>query len=221
MHDDKIISIIIADDHNIVRYGLKQSLSQEKDMQVIAEADTGRKVIELMASVTPDVILMDISMPDLNGIDATRQILKSYPKTSIIALSMYADKQYVLSMLRSGARGYLLKSNLFKELLVAVRTVFEGDIFLSAKITKYIVESAIHSNSDERTSLLFKLTLREREILQLITEGKSSEDIGNILFISKKTVDSHRHHIMEKLELYNTPALTKFAIKHGISSLEF
>ncbi|THB78227.1 MAG: DNA-binding response regulator [Desulfobacteraceae bacterium] len=219
---DPAISIMIVDDHHIVRYGLKQSLSSQENFRIVAEAGTGKEAIELMAVHSPDVILMDVSMPDLNGIEATRIILKSHPQTRIIALSMHAEKQYVLSMLKSGAKGYLLKNNLFEELVTAIHTVMEGNVFLSAQITEFIVQTAITPGSDDEaeSQAIASLTSREREILQLVAEGKNNAEISKLLYISKKTVDNHKRHIMGKLDLHTIPALTKFAIKHGISSLD-
>ena len=213
------IKILIAEDHNIVRHGLRQSLSQEEDMMVVAEADNGRKAVELASEHNPDVIVMDVSMPDMNGIEATRQILKINPDIKIIALSMHSEKQYVLSMVKAGARGYLLKTNLFEELLTAIRTVIDGNVFLSPEITEHIVKSAINPNDDSELLAFYTLTSREREVLQLIAEGRPHSDIADCLFISKKTVDSHRFNIMHKLNMDNIPALTKFAVKHGITSL--
>ncbi len=215
-----MIKILIVDDHNIVRHGLRQSLSQEKDITVVAEADSGRRAVELVSDYNPDVIVMDVSMPDMNGIEATRQILKIKPDIKIIALSMHSEKQYVLSMVKSGARGYLLKTNLFEELLTAIRTVMDGNVFLSPEITEHIVKSAISPNDDCELLTFYTLTSREREILQLIAEGKTNSEIATHLFISRKTVDSHRLNIMQKLNMDNIPALTKFAVKHGITSLD-
>lgn len=220
MQQDTAISILIVDDHSIVRHGLKQSLSQEKDMVVFGEADTGRKAIELVRKGTPDIILMDVSMPDLNGIEATQQLLKLNPELKIIALSMHSEKQYVLSMMKSGARGYLLKTNLFEELLTAIRTVISGNVFLSSEITEHIVKSAINPDGQSEMVPFYTLSSREREILQLLAEGRSNSHIANQLFISKKTVASHRRNIMTKLKLDGIPALTKFALKHGITSLD-
>jgi len=214
------IKVLIVDDHNIVRHGLKQSLSQEEDITVVAEADTGRRAVELVSEHDPDVIVMDVSMPDMNGIEATRQILKINPGIKIIALSMHSERQYVLSMMKSGARGYLLKTNLFEEFLTAIRTVMDGNIFLSPEITEHIVKSAITPNDDSEILAFYTLTSREREILQLISEGKTQSDIAKQLFISKKTADSHKLNIMKKLNMDNIPALTKFALKHGITSLD-
>ena len=214
------ISILIVDDHNIVRHGLKQSLCQEKDMTVVAEANTGKMAIELAREYRPDIIIMDVSMPDLNGIEATRQILKLHPDAKIIALSMHPEKQFVLSMVKSGALGYLLKTNLFEELLIAIRTVISGKVFFSSDIMEQIVKSAISPYDEKEQLIFYTLTSREREILQLIAEGRTNSYIAEQLYISKKTVDSHRFHIMKKLDLDSIPALTKFAIKHGITSLD-
>ncbi len=214
------ISILIVDDHDIVRHGLKQSLGQEKDMMVVAEADTGRLAVELVHQYRPDIVIMDVSMPDLNGIEATKQILKLHPDAKIIALSMHPEKQFVLSMINAGARGYLLKTNLFEELLTAIRMVISGKVFFSSDIMEHIVKSAV-STCDEKELLIFNtLTSREREILQLLAEGRTKAYIAKQLYISKRTVDSHRAHIMRKLDLDNIPALTKFAIRHGITSLD-
>jgi DNA-binding NarL/FixJ family response regulator len=211
---------MIVDDHNIIRHGLKQSLSQEKDMKVVAEAETGRKAIELVHEYAPDVIIMDVSMPDLNGIEATKQILKINPNIKIIALSMHSEKQFVLSMVKAGARGYLLKTNFFNELLTAIRTVVSGNIFLSSEITEHIVKSAFSPYDESEDSAFKTLSSREREILQLVAEGQTNSYIAENLFISKKTVASHRLNIMKKLKLDNIPALTKFAVKHGITFLD-
>ncbi len=220
MSQTKPVSIMIVDDHNIIRHGLKQSLSQEKDMTVVGEADSGRRAIELVPECKPDVIIMDVTMPDLNGVEATRQILKIYPDIKIIALSMHSEKQFVLSMIKSGARGYLLKTNFFKELLKAVRTVVAGDIFLSSGIIEHVVKEAISPHDEKELSGFNLLSSREREILQLIAEGQANAYISEHLYISKKTVASHRLNIMKKLKLDNIPALTKFAIKQGITSLD-
>ena len=220
MSQVNIISIIIVDDHSIIRHGLKQSLSQEKDMVVVAEANSGRGAIELMSAHKPDIIIMDVSMPDMNGIEATRQILKLNPGVKILALSMHPEKQFVLSMIRSGARGYILKTNFFKELLIAIRTVMEGNVFLSPEITEHLVKYAISPDEEGELLGLYALTTREREILQLLAEGWTNSRIAEQFFISKKTVASHRQNIMKKLNLYNISALTKFAIKQGITTLE-
>ena len=213
--------IVIADDHAIVRHGLRQSLEVEDDIDVIAEAGNGLQAVRLAAELTPDILIMDVAMPELNGIEATRQIKNKTPGTQIIALSMHTEKQYVMSMLAAGARGYLLKSNLFEELVKAIRTVNAGHVFLSAPITGYVVASAIGSGSLDDPLVRYSLTAREREILQLLAEGKTHDFISKHLYISTKTVETHRAHIMKKLKLDNIPALTKFALKHGVTSIDF
>ena len=214
------IRILIADDHAIVRHGLRQSLSREEGILVVAEAEDGRRTVELAAEHNPDLIIMDVSMPEMNGIEASLKILKINPGIRIIALSMHPEKQYVLAMMKSGARGYLVKTNLFEELLTAIRTVMDGNIFLSPEITEHIVDSVIHPGENKEAPVFYTLSSREREILQLIAEGRTHSEIGERLFISKKTVDSHKLNIMKKLNLDSIPALTKFAIKHGITSLD-
>jgi DNA-binding NarL/FixJ family response regulator len=211
---------MLVDDHNIIMHGLKQSLSQEKDITVVAEASSGRSAIERVPECNPDIIIMDVSMPDLNGIEATRKILKINPGIKIIGLSMHAEKQFVLSMLNAGARGYVLKNNFFNELLTAIRAVISGDVFLSSELAEHIVKPVIHRNDKKETCAYSTLSSREREVLQLIAEGKTISYIAEHLFISKKTVASHRMNIMKKLKLNNIPALTKFALQQGITSLD-
>jgi len=214
------IKILIADDHAIVRHGLRQSLCREEGLTVVAEAENGRRAVELSAEHNPDLIIMDVSMPDMNGIEASLKILKINPGIRIIALSMHPEKQYVLAMMKSGVRGYLVKTNLFEELLTAIRTVMDGNIFLSPEITEHIVNSVIQPGAKKDVPVFYTLSSREREILQLISEGRTHSEIAERLFISKKTVDSHKLNIMKKLNLDSIPALTKFAVKHGITSLD-
>nr|NJM01202.1 response regulator transcription factor [Desulfobacula sp.] len=220
MPDPNPVKILIADDHAIVRHCLRQTLCREDGITVVAEAENGRRAFEMAAEHNPDLVLMDVSMPEMNGIEASLKILKTNPGIKIIALSMYSEKQYVLAMMKSGARGYLLKTNLFGDLLAAIRTVMEGNVFLSSEITEHIVNSAINPDENEELLVYYTLTSREREILQLIAEGRTHSEIAQCLFISRKTVDSHRLNIMQKLNLNNVPALTKFAVKHGITSLD-
>lgn len=212
---------MIADDHNIIRYGLEQALSHEKNMQVIAQADSGEDAVAMAREHKPDVILMDISMPNMNGMEATKQICRHAPDTKVIALSMHTEKKIILSMLQAGAQGYLLKTNFFKDLLKAIQTVMAGEIFLSPEITRYVVTSAVNTHLKKKCEAFCLLTSRERQVLQLIAEGKTSAYIADHLFISKKTVSAHRHNIMSKLNLDNIPDLTRFAIKQGITSLEY
>ena len=195
-------------------------MSLEDDMAVIAQAETGQAAIELACEQLPDVIIMDISMPDMNGIEATRQILKCHPDIRIIALSVHNEKEIVLAMIQAGAKGYLLKTNYYEHLIEAIHCVMAGEIFLSPGITRYLVEPAVESVSREQQTSFDTLTARERQVLQMIAEGRSISYISDHLFISKKTVSAHRLNIMKKLDMHNVPDLTKFAIRHGITSLD-
>jgi DNA-binding NarL/FixJ family response regulator len=214
------IRIIIADDHKIVRDGLRSLLQREAEMQVIGEAENGRMAVALASKLSPDIIVMDIGMPDLNGIEATRHIVADLPGVKVIALSMHSDKRFVSGVLKAGASGYLLKDCAFEELTQAIETVLSGRIYLSPTITGVIVEDYVHITSGNEKSLRSKLSPREREVLQLIAEGKSTKNIASILNVSVKTVETHRQRIMEKLDIYSIAELTKFAIREGITSLE-
>ncbi len=213
------ISIMIVDDHNLVRHGLKQSLNQVDGIQVVAEAKNGRDAVIFAKRYNPDIVIMDISMPELNGVEATRQIIKNYKDTKIIALSVHSEQQYVLSMLKAGAKGYLLKTNIFEQLLNAVERVASGEVFFCPEITEHIVKAFILENSDD--NLVYRdLSSREREIFQLVSEGRNCDYIADQLCISKKTVNSHKHNIMKKLGTSNIAQLTKIALKSGITSLD-
>jgi DNA-binding NarL/FixJ family response regulator len=215
------ISIMLVDDHSIVRQGFKKLLESETDFQVISEVGSGLEAISKLAAYSPDIIIMDVSMPDMNGIETTRQILKDNPDSKIIALSIHNEKHYVLAMMKAGARGYLLKTTILKELLTAIRTVSEGNIYLSPDITEHVITSLVDSDDFIDSKPLDHLSAREREVLQMLAEGKNSAYIAKKLFISKKTVDSHKQHIMKKLDLKTIADLTKFALKHGITDLNF
>jgi DNA-binding NarL/FixJ family response regulator len=213
------IQVLLADDHKIVRDGLRVLIERCHDMQVIAEAEDGRKALQLARKHKPDVVIMDISMPDLNGIDATRQILEEVPGTKVIALSMHSDKQFVDGMLRAGAVGYLLKDCAADELIQCIRIVLSGRICLSPGITGFLVNEYLHPTRDEVLAPRTELSVREREVLQLIAEGRSTKDIANSLHISIKTVETHRKNIMEKANLHSVAELTKYAIRHGLTSV--
>lgn len=214
------LTVMIVDDHHIVRHGLKQSLELEKGINVVAEAENGRSAVRMMAKIQPDIVLMDVSMPDLNGIEATKQILKEYGETKIIALSVHADKQYVLSMIKAGAKGYLLKTNLFEQLLTAIRTVAAGNAYLCPEITEFVVDTFMATGQANEDQAISSLSQREREVLQMLSEGRNSAYISEQLCISKKTVDAHKRNIMKKLDVDNIPALTKIAIRYGITNLD-
>ncbi|MEW6658040.1 MAG: response regulator transcription factor [Thermodesulfobacteriota bacterium] len=210
--------IILADDHKIVRQGLRTLLEQEHDLEVVAEADDGRMAVRLARELSPEVVIMDVSMPDLNGIEATRQVLAESPGVKVIGLSMHSDRRFVMNMLKAGASGYLLKDSAFEELASAIRTVLANKIYLSTEIANIVVKDYLQGGGDE--SVFSVLTPREREVLQLMAEGKSSRQIADHLNISIKTVETHRMQIMHKLEIYSVAELTKYAIREGLSSLD-
>jgi two-component system response regulator NreC len=214
------IKIILADDHKILREGLKSMIMKEPGMEVVAEAENGGKAVRLADKFSPDVIIMDISMPDLNGIEATNQILAKNPDIKVIALSIYSDKRFVSNMLKAGAKGYLLKGCAFEELLKAIQTVQTCRIYLSPAIDEIVVNEYIHQIKTPQGSILPELTSREREVVQLITEGHSTKQIASHLNLSVKTIETHRHQAMDKLNLHSVAALTKFAIREGITSLD-
>lgn len=214
------VRIVLADDHRIVREGLKSLILQEKDMAVVAEAENGRATVSLARKLNPDIIVMDIGMPDLNGIEATRQILSEQPKIGIIALSMHSDKRFIVNMLKAGASAYLLKDCAFEELTVAIRSVIEGKIYLSPEIARPVLEDYLGFLSGAGSSEKDVLTPREREIMQLLAEGNSTRSIAATLHLSVKTVDTHRHQIMNKLQVKSIAELVKLAIREGMTSVE-
>jgi len=214
------IRIIIADDHQILRQGLKTLLEKEPDMEVVAEAEDGRKTVIMVNELTPDVVIMDVNMPDLNGIEATRQILADYPEMKIIALSMHADRRFVINMLKAGAHGYLLKDCAFEELAQAIRLVMANKTYLSPGVAEIVVKDYVNRLPGPAQTAFSVLTAREREVLQLLAEGKSTANIGELLHISIKTVETHRQQIMNKLGIRSVAELTKYAIREGLTSLE-
>lgn len=211
--------IILADDHKIIRNGLRSLLEKEINLEVVAEAANGRQALQLSRKLKPDLVIMDISMPDLNGIDAARQIFNELPKTSIIALSMHSEKQFIEGMLRAGVSGYILKDCAYKELITAIRTVLAGKIYLSPDVAGIVVQEFLDPTMAYEGHRTTELTAREREVLQLIAEGRSTREISSLLFISIKTVETHRKNIMDKLELYTVAELTKYAIREGLTSV--
>ncbi|UCE17273.1 MAG: response regulator transcription factor [Gemmatimonadota bacterium] len=212
--------ILLADDHKIVRDGLRSLLDKQSGMEVVGEAEDGRRALQLAAELTPDIVIMDIGMPNLNGMEATRHILDAVQNVKVIALSMHSDKRFVSGMLQAGASGYLLKDCAFEELAQAVETVLGGQIYLSPKITGVVVEDYVQMTTQIETSPLSLLTSREREVLQLFAEGKNTKEIAALLYVSVKTVETHRQRIMKKLNIHNIPDLVKFAIREGLTSLE-
>ncbi len=212
--------LIIADDHKIIRDGLKSLISQQPDLQVVAEAGDGRRAVELVRELRPDVVIMDVSMPELNGIDATRQIISEFPETRVIALSMHSDRRFVNAMLKAGASGYLLKDCAFEEIIRAIDTVVKGQMYLSPAVTTLLVDGLITHESNAEESIFELLSEREREVLQLLAEGNSTKEIASTINVSVKTVESHRKNIMDKLDLRSVAELTKLAVREGLTSLD-
>jgi DNA-binding NarL/FixJ family response regulator len=214
------IRILLADDHKIVRDGLKTLVEKQPEMEVIGEAENGREAVRLAMKLKPKVVIMDVSMADLNGMEAARQIRKEYPEIKIIALSMHSDKRFVLGMLEAGASGYLLKDCAFEELSRAIRNVVAHQTYLSPGVTDVVVQEYLLKASKEKSPGDSILTSREREVLQLIAEGKSTKETAKILHVSIKTIETHRKQIMDKLDLHSIAELTKYALREGLTSLD-
>ena len=214
------IKILLADDHQIMRDGLRSLIAKQPGMEVVAEADNGRAALKLARKLQPDVIVMDINMPDLNGIEATRHITAELPDTKIVAFSMHTDHQFVAGALKAGVSGYLQKDSAFEELALAIRTVADNQIFLSPKITGDVVKDYVGKLLEEESDLLALLSVREREVIQLYAEGHTTKHIAGRLNLSVKTVETHRRKIMEKLDIYTIAGLTKFAVRKGLTTLD-
>ena len=212
--------IFIADDHRIVRDGLRSLIERENDLELVGMAANGRQALQMTCKLKPDVVIMDVSMPDLNGIDATSQIVDEVPGVKVIALSMHSEKQLIDGMLRAGAAGYLLKESAFEELIKAIRIVCAGKKYLSPDVTDIVLRNYLNPPNDNDYSQTQDLTHREREVLQLIVEGRTTKEIATRLNISAKTVESHRGKIMNKLGLHTVAELTKYAVRRGITSPE-
>lgn len=214
------IRIILADDHTIVRHGLNKLIQQQEDMEVIAQASNGQSTVELIRELSPDMVIMDIGMPDLNGIDATRQIVRDFPHVKVIGLSMHSGKKFVIEMLKAGASGYLLKDCALEELTTAIKIVVDNKIYLSPAITDIVVENYVRNSKEKQDSAFSLLSQREREVLQLMAEGKTTKQIARQLHISPKTVEGHRLRLMAKLNMDSIAKLTKYAIQEGLTSPE-
>ena len=210
----KKIRVLLADDHTILRRGLRMLIDSQADMEVIGEARTGREALAETRRLEPDVVIMDISMPDLNGIESTRQICDELPRTKVVALSMHKDSVYVREILRAGARGYLLKESEDDDLLKAIRSVHRGEAFLSPAISDAVLTDYRRHVSNP----VDLLTGREREILTLVADGKTNKEIASSLGLSVYTVESHRGSVMEKLNLHNTGDIVRFALRNGLIS---
>jgi DNA-binding NarL/FixJ family response regulator len=213
------IKILLADDHRIMREGLRCLIETESDMKVVAEAADGRTAVRLAREVTPDMVIIDITMPDLNGVEATRQIVSEAPNVKVLAVSMHSDDHFVAGMLKAGACGYFLKDCAAEELVYAIRAVIAGEIYLSPKIASIVVEGYLRVLSKGQLTRAPELTAREREILQLVAEGETSKKIAARLHVSIKTIEAHRQKIMGKLNIRTVAGITKYAIQNGITSL--
>lgn len=206
------IRILLADDHSIVRQGFKMILDAQSDMEVVGEAANGRQAIEMAEQLRPDIVVMDVAMPELNGVEATRRLTALSPHSRVLALSMHKDSTYVREILRAGARGYLLKDSFDTDLLAAVRAIQKGEGYLSPGVS----EAVLSDYRKQVTDPIDLLTSREREILQLIAEGKTNKEIATLLNLSVYTVDAHRGRVMEKLNLHTTGELVRFAMRNGL-----
>ncbi len=214
------IKILLADDHKLLREGLRALIEEQKNMTVVAEAEDGRSAVRLAAELSPDIIVMDISMPGLNGIDATRRIAAENPGIKVIALSMHADRNFVVEMFKAGAAGYLLKDCAFEELILAIRAVSSKKAYLSSKLSDTMIKDYVNLFPKLKLSAFSALTVREREVLQLLAEGKSTREVAAKLNVSTKTVETFRQRIMKKLDMHSVAELTKYAIRAGLTSLD-
>ena len=211
------IRILLADDHTVIRLGLKLLLERQADFVVVGEAEDGRKAIQLAESLQPDVIVMDVAMPNLNGIEATRQITTALPKVAVVVLSMHSDESYVMRALKAGAKGYLLKDSAEADLIQAIRTVVTGKSYFSAAVSKMLLEDYVQNLRQRGIEDSYDLlTPREREVLQLAAEGKSNKESAALLNLSAYTVETHRTNLMQKLGLHSVPELILYAVRKGI-----
>ena len=214
-----MIRIVLADDHTVMRNGLRLLLERQPDFEVVGEAADGRKTVEVCEALKPDAVVLDIAMPNLNGIEAARQICAKVPKTAIVILSMHSDEGYVLRALKAGARAYLLKDSAEADLINAIRVVTEGKAFFSPAISRMLVDDYVHRLQQRGVEDSYELlTTREREILQLLAEGKSNKEVANVLNLSLYTVETHRGNMLQKLNLHSVPELILYAVRKGVIS---
>lgn len=213
------LRILLVDDHELMRDGLRAMIEKEPELELAGEAASGRDAVARARELAPDVVIMDVAMKDVNGIEATRQILAERPQTKVVALSSHADRRYVTSILRAGASGYVLKANAYTELRRALEAAVVGRSFVSAQLVGGVVDS-VRTGGGEEGSVFERLGPREREVLQLLAEGLSSPEIGRRLHISTSTVETHRRNVMRKLDLHSVADLTKYAVREGLTALE-
>ena len=209
------LRILLADDHTVVRQGLRKVLEERPEWQVVAEAGDGREAVRLAEQLKPDVAVMDVSMPLLNGIEATRQITRRVPETKVLVLSMYSDEAYVIQMLKAGATGYLLKDSAGVDLLQAVQDVSQGNAFFSPAVARLMSDDYARQRGDTAVDRYESLSEREREIFQLVAEGKTNKEIARLLFIGSSTVETHRARIMEKLDVHSAAEIVLYAVRRG------
>lgn len=214
-----MVRVLLADDHKIVRDGLRALLTRSANIEVVGEAENGRATLLLARQLKPDIIIMDVAMPDLNGIEATRQILSDLPETKVVAVSMHSDRRYVSEMLKAGAAAYLSKDYAFDELEKTIAAVSAGKIYLSPDISGVVVENYVRQTPQAEATAYSLLSDREREVLQLLAEGKTAKEIAEDLHLSIKTVETHRSNIMTKLNIHRLAELTKYAIREGLTPL--
>ena len=213
------IRILLADDHTVMRNGLRLLLERQPNLSVVGEASDGRETVRAAESFSPDVVVMDIAMPNLNGIEAARQITAARPETAIVILSMHSDESYVIRALKAGARAYLLKDSAEGDLIAAIHAISEGKSFFSPAISRILVEDYMRQLEQQHAEDTYELlTAREREILQLLAEGKTNKEVASMLNLSVYTIETHRTHILQKLNLHNVPELILYAVRKGIIS---
>ena len=215
------VRLVLADDHAMMREGLKSLIAKESDFEVVGEADNGKAIVELARKAGAHIVVMDVAMPDLNGIEATRKLVKTNPNIKVVALSGHANGEFVREMLKAGASAYVLKSRAYEELVRAIREVMKGKKYLSPDVAQGVVDAYVEISSSMSANPAFVvLTDREREALQLISEGKSTKEVADVLSVSVKTIETHRHNIMEKLNLHSVAELTKYAIREGLTAVD-
>lgn len=215
-----MMRILLVDDHTIMRQGLRALLDREIDMEVVAEAGDGYAALDLAQALTIDVAIVDVGMPTLNGIETTRRLSEQTPAIQVVGLSQHADKRFVAGMFQAGARAYLLKTDTFTELALAIREVLAGHTYLSPQLVKTVIEDYVQHLAADPPHGTALLSPREREVLQLLVEGHSAEEIAAKLFVSVNTVGTHRRHIMDKLDIHTLPELTKYALREGLTFLD-